>query len=817
MQTIIFNRDEKRIADLNPALVVPLEIEDISGEYRYIFEYPADEEDAEAIVEGHFVAIKDLDGAWQLFEIVYISTKITADGDIKVVECEHAFYELATEAVKSLYFASTSAEFAVTQALAGTRWQVGTVHSFGNRTTGVTDKNPLGILWRIKNTWDGELRFRVTLSGTGIAERFCDLLSRRGAERGRRFEVVRDIAGIEITVDSRGVKTALTGRGIGENFDEATSEPERIDFSTVEWVKGEPTEYNPGEPGPVAPVDKPAGQEWVGDPDARDLYGKPDGAGGRRHIYGLYESQAQSPERLLWETWNQLQKVNSPLINIQAHVVDLEQVEGFEHEKVRLGDTVYVIVRTVNPAIEAVARVLRIERKRHDPGQTRIELGNYRLTGSKLIQELSEARRSMEGRQGIWDRSDAFNPDGKLDTSFLDGKIDVLNNELISTGGYVHVTDTDGIIIYSHPTPEQSTSAIRLKGGILAISNEKTPEGEWIWRTFGTGEGFTADEINAGRIRTNLVRIEGDTNFYWDGNALFAVDPADQDKIVRIDKAGIRLSTNGGQSYHIVFDASGIFGEHIKGDSIYGTSIKAGTFDLYTAIDDDALDASELPISTDGNPNKTGSRIVMDGTGIAAYYNSVLKFLLNVLTGDAKFAGEIVGGKITSLTECKVGTDLYLGELAGAVRTLFLNSGNDVYLQNQGGTTLRLHSGQGTILLYAADFISMRYQNYLAANDGSDYGGIVHGWQGLIDISFSGVFAAQASISFGSSFGSAPIVLATAYGTGSSWNSISIARFNVGAHSVTASGCTIAAREVTDTEQTGTLRVAVSATKCKPI
>src|SRR5690606_21103917 len=103
------------------------------------------------------------------------------------------------------------------------------------------------------------------------------------------------------------------------------------------------------------------------------------------------------------------------------------------------------------------------------------------------------------------------------------------------------------------------TKALRLLGGLLAISNEKDPvTGNWVWRTFGTGDGFTADLLNAGQIRTSLVQILGNSNFYWDGDYLYIINPDDQNQQIRLSKEGIRFTKDGGQTWRVAMDFDGI-------------------------------------------------------------------------------------------------------------------------------------------------------------------------------------------------------------------------------------------------------------------
>jgi hypothetical protein len=129
----------------------------------------------------------------------------------------------------------------------------------------------------------------------------------------------------------------------------------------------------------------------------------------RRHIFGLFESQDSTAELLLSNAWSFLQGRNEPRINIQARVSDLERAVGYEHEKIRLGDSVFVIAKNFIPEIRATARVIRIERNFNNPGDTRVELGNFRQTTSEdLLFDLEQSRRRLEARSGIIERGEFF-------------------------------------------------------------------------------------------------------------------------------------------------------------------------------------------------------------------------------------------------------------------------------------------------------------------------------------------------------------------------------------------------------------------------
>lgn len=85
--------------------------------------------------------------------------------------------------------------------------------------------------------------------------------------------------------------------------------------------------------------------------------------------------------------------------------------------------------------------------------------------------------------------------------SLLQGTMDLAKIKILSTmsGWY---TDDQGNIIFESL---DGKSAMYLSGNGFMIANEKTPTGSWNWRTFGTGEGFSADEITAGILNAERI------------------------------------------------------------------------------------------------------------------------------------------------------------------------------------------------------------------------------------------------------------------------------------------------------------------------
>lgn len=532
----------------------PIHREVLNGENIFQFTVPADHPDSQYVTEGNMVAFRDLDQDWQLFEIKRTVDEHT-DSLIRTAHCEHALYELCDDFIEDRRPTDVSAHFALTQALSGTRWSVGTVDDLGLNSTNYYYESALSAVQKVAAAWSGELRFRVVVSGGIISARYVDLLVRRGADTGKMFEYGRHTQEIQREVDLTTTVTALYGRGKGVEIEETGGYGRRLTFADIEWsiANGDP-------------VDKPLGQEWVGDPDALAQWGRPS----NRHRFNIFDdSEETDPVVLLQKTWASLQERKNPRATYTMKVLDLERVSGYAHEKVRLGDTVRCIDRKVSPPMFLAARVIEISRNITDPSDTEVILGNFAPTLADAAKTQQQINQTVRDRQGIWD-SGGTPFVGPVPTDWLDGIIDVLTNQLKSTTSNWY-TDENGNLVFE---TLDGTAAMRLTGNGFMLANEKNPvNDEWVWRTFGTGDGFTADEIKSGEIQTSLVKILGNTNFYWDGDYLYITNPDELNQQIRLSKEGIRFTRNGGQTWGVAMDFDGL---RMEGKSQDGHTIYTG-------------------------------------------------------------------------------------------------------------------------------------------------------------------------------------------------------------------------------------------------
>ncbi len=82
-------------------------------------------------------------------------------------------------------------------------------------------------------------------------------------------------------------------------------------------------------------------------------------------------------------------------------------------------------------------------------------------------------------------------------------------------------------------------------------------------KLFGTGDGFTADEINAGTLNAGQIQILGTDQFYWDADNIYIYDtvsPLNQIRVGRYDgiNYGIGFTKDGGSTWQTAIGFDGV-------------------------------------------------------------------------------------------------------------------------------------------------------------------------------------------------------------------------------------------------------------------
>ncbi|QAT57088.1 phage tail spike protein [Bacillus subtilis] len=372
--------------------------EELNKGSSFSFVADASHPDARYLFEENQVVFRDKDGILRLFVIKELDDTDENSEVNTLVTCEAAMMELAETFVKDFRPTDKTAQFVLDNVLARSRWVAEVSAELGTNSTTFYKKTALECIAEVINIWGGELQDYIEFDGNKITKRIIKILPRRGKDSGKRFEIDKDTENIKRTVISYPL-TALWGYGASiastdEDGEETGGYSRFIDFSEVEWKKSK------GDP-----VDKPLGQEWVGDPDLLKRLGRLKN-GELIHREGQYNNEdITDPAELLKATYNHLITTASKTeVNYELSVQLLQNVPGYEHEHVELGDTTIAIDRNFAIPIETSQRIISMEYDIADPDNTCVvEIGQFLsvLQGDERINQIENI---LDKNRGTWER-----------------------------------------------------------------------------------------------------------------------------------------------------------------------------------------------------------------------------------------------------------------------------------------------------------------------------------------------------------------------------------------------------------------------------
>ena len=259
------------------------------------------------------------------------------------------------------------------QVLKGTRWEPGNIPTTSPIDTNFYYQNYLDCIQQIAKLFNFELTFTYNFDTRlqRISSRKVNFYLQQGKRTGKRFEYGSNLLEVTREEDSQEIYTALVGRGKGEEqTDEETGEAtggygRRINFSDVVWSKAN------GDP-----ADKPAGQEFIEDPEATKVFGYDDGK--PRTGIVVFED-IEDPTELLQATWTALKSSERPKASFKANVTDIGNLG--------LGDTIAIIRHELQ--IEYFTRVYKVTHDLQNKQNNVIEMGDD-LSSNSLTSYVSD-------------------------------------------------------------------------------------------------------------------------------------------------------------------------------------------------------------------------------------------------------------------------------------------------------------------------------------------------------------------------------------------------------------------------------------------
>lgn len=347
--------------------------------------------------KGDRLVWRDLKGRWHENIVDGVEEERASAGILYTYYCPtSAQIELLGDYLEDKRPYDVSAYTALTSALSSSRWQVGTVADLGQAGTNFYHTNAWAAIHDVADTWGGELSFEIQVSGTKVTSRRVCMARQVGEDNGKRFTYAKDLVSVKRSVDEGNVCTALYGYGkslqtADEDGNLTGGYDRKLTFGDVN-----------------------GGQNWVGSADALARWGRPDGKGGKAHVFGDAEfSDCEDAAELKKLTEAQLAKSCVPTVSYTVDAVALARAgEGFEGADE--GDLVTVVDKVYDPPLRVRTRITKVVEDELRPGEVTYTFGNY-----QTVAELMAAQKSSAKSTGSSIRAavvDAVNASNKAST-----------------------------------------------------------------------------------------------------------------------------------------------------------------------------------------------------------------------------------------------------------------------------------------------------------------------------------------------------------------------------------------------------------------
>lgn len=480
---LLFDNAQKFISEIAREDVLEAEVEEkLGGLIQATISIPFDAVPDETSYFGYIE-----NANLSLFKI----TKKEVEEKATVIHGIHAFFDdLSGHVIRDKRPTEQGAQFMLDSILVDTGWSA-MANVSGNRSTTFYHKTALECFYEIVKLFQVEFKPIIHMVQNEITERIVIVEKHISKDYGKWFEYGDMLLKVKAEEDHASIATAFIGYGKGVETENG-GYGRKLNFSDVEWSKAK------GDP-----LDKPLGQDYLEFPDATKTYGYLNSAP-RTAIVEF--SNIEDANELLQSTYETgLQNIR-PKVQLQASAISEERVE--------LGE----ICAIVRPDLDIRYKTTVFHVKTDLlTGVQDFEFGdNLIVSQAEQIKALSNA---------IDEKQDAY--DLGLDT-FIEKIQAGLTDQWRNDDGYNYELKADnpyglpaGYYSFNQSIDNNPSQVVGISAGKLVISNKKTPDGEWEFHTFGTGDGFTADLIQAGVLRGGDVEFNLETGTLKVGDSLY--------------------------------------------------------------------------------------------------------------------------------------------------------------------------------------------------------------------------------------------------------------------------------------------------------
>ena len=352
-----------------------------------------------------------------------------------------------------------TADLVLSGILEGTGYQLGNVD--GLTRTGKMSFYYISVrqaLVKIIESYACEFKVRYTFVENKIIGRYIDLSQRFGHATGHQFEYGSNILNVTHEESSDEVVTALIGLGKGEQSTDENGEAtggygRRIQFKEVDWsvARGDL-------------VDKPAGQNYVTNESAKNIYGLHQN-GVIKHRFAVYTNEdIEDPVELLKATYKELQRLSVPIVTFKANLLDL--ANAIEND-IWIGDSVGIVRDQIGISFEARIHKLTIDKL--DNNRSVAELGDYQTLQAKDRATRQQAiKEVVKGfTESLFDQSIAKEVERR--NKEIDEKVRIIELEIDNAlKEYKHKTEELGTKIHDEIEKERPEFVKRIREELMS-------------------------------------------------------------------------------------------------------------------------------------------------------------------------------------------------------------------------------------------------------------------------------------------------------------------------------------------------------------
>lgn len=384
MKYFLFDKAQKYVTRINTEYLIEAHYtEEINTAGQLEFTLPATMRLPKNVF---YVCVTDPDDERSYLMFKIVTEKVT-DEKVTYTCIENAYDELASYTYIKDKRPTAIASAMLQMVLGGTRWSVGSCPEVSPKFCSFYYISVLEAIQKIVNLWGFEVQFKVKIDGitNEIKQRNINLYTKLGKRTNKRFEYGSNLLSVTQANDSTGLYTALVGRGKGVQVSEGDTDTDpdgygrRITFADVVWSTQNGN-----------PLNKPAGQEYLEDPNATAAYGFPDG---HPRIGFVTFQDCEDPNELIQLTYDKLQEVNHPQVQFSASIADVGSLD--------LGDTIAIVRHDIG--IEYYTRVFKVVHDLLDSSNNTVELGDNIAGSNSITQQISNIQNNQSNVQNAID------------------------------------------------------------------------------------------------------------------------------------------------------------------------------------------------------------------------------------------------------------------------------------------------------------------------------------------------------------------------------------------------------------------------------